>query len=64
MNTNVSIKAKPINVVLNIESFSSGFRDTAKLKQANKIPVAKAENAIGNIQKPKTKTLAAAINNI
>lgn len=57
--TNVSIKANPINVVLKIFSTSSGFLETAKLYEANKIPVPNAPPAIGNIQNPKTKILAA-----
>ena len=41
---NVSIKAKPINVLLNSVSDSSGFLDTAILKPANNTPVPKAPN--------------------
>ena len=50
VNTKLSIKAKASIVVLNKLSRSSGFRDTAKLNDANKIPTPKAENATGNIR--------------
>ena len=57
MKTKLSIKAKAIIVVLNKLSRSSGFLLTAILKAANKIPTPNAEKEIGNIAKPKTKTL-------
>ncbi|KAL4462268.1 hypothetical protein ABPG72_001061 [Tetrahymena utriculariae] len=59
----VSIKAKPIKVLLNKLSVSSGFLDKATLKPANKTPVPKAPKAIGNIQPPITKTFTAFTNN-
>lgn len=61
MKTKLSIKANAIIVLLNKPSRSSGLRLTAKLNAANKIPTPKAENATGNIAKPKTKTLNALI---
>lgn len=62
--TKVSIKAKPIKVLLNKPSDSSGFLDTAILKPENKIPVPKAPKAIGNIHPPKTRVLTALTNNM
>lgn len=61
---NVSIKANPIKVALNKVSTSSGFLETARLQQENKIPVPKTPHPIGNIQPPKTKILTAETNNI
>ena len=64
MKTKVSIKAKPIKVELNKFSTSSGFLETERLQQPNKIPVPKTPKAIGNIQPPKTKNLTADTNNM
>lgn len=44
-------------VVLNKLSRSSGFLLTAILNAANKIPTPSAEKEMGNMAKPKTKTL-------
>ena len=64
MKTNVSINPNAIIVVLNNVSYSSGFLETAKLKDANKIPTLKAEKAIGNIANAKVKILILLIINI
>jgi len=64
IKTKVSIKPKAIIVVLNKVSYSSGFLETAILKEANKIPTLKAEKAIGNIANAKVKILILLIINI
>jgi len=51
VKTKVSIRAKAIIVFPNKLSYSSGFRATARLKDANRTPTPRAAKATGNMAK-------------